>query len=88
MAKTPRKGSTKATGRDYSYDTEYQASPEQKKNRAARNAARAKLKKEGKVKKGQDVDHQNSDPRDNSPGNLRVMSASKNRGRTKNGKKV
>jgi hypothetical protein len=35
------------------------ASPEQKKNRAARNAARAKLMKEGKVSKGdgKDVAH-------------------------------
>lgn len=37
----------------------YHASPEQKKNRAARNAARAKLMKKGKVKKGdgKDVAH-------------------------------
>jgi hypothetical protein len=33
------------------YD-EYHAKPEQKKNRAARNAARAKLMKEGKVTEG------------------------------------
>lgn len=38
---------------------EYHSKPEQKKNRAARNAARAKLMKEGKVKKGdgKDVAH-------------------------------
>ncbi len=37
----------------------YQGRPEQIKNRAARNAARAKLMKEGKVKKGdgKDVAH-------------------------------
>jgi hypothetical protein len=37
----------------------YQGTPEQKKNRAARNAARAKLMKAGKVKKGdgKDVAH-------------------------------
>jgi len=46
--------------RDYraEYD-KYHARPEQKKNRAARNAARAKMAKAGKVKKGdgKDVAH-------------------------------
>ena len=43
--------------RDYrsEYDR-YHASPEQKKNRAARNAARAKLMKAGKVRKGDGMD--------------------------------
>jgi len=45
-----------------------------KKDRASRNAARAKLEKEGRVKKGdgKDVDHKNRNPRDNSDDNLRV----------------
>ena len=40
------------------YDT-YQGKPEQIKNRAKRNAARAELEKQGKVTKGdgKDVDH-------------------------------
>ena len=46
--------------RDYrkEYDT-YHALPEQKKNRAKRNAARNKLEKEGVVQKGdgKEVDH-------------------------------
>lgn len=46
--------------RDYrkEYD-EYHASPEQKKRRAQRNAARAKAMKAGKVRRGDDkeVDH-------------------------------
>lgn len=46
--------------RDYrtEYD-KYQGTPTQKKNRATRNAARAKMAKAGKVKKGdgKDVDH-------------------------------
>jgi hypothetical protein len=46
--------------RDYKaeYD-KYQSQPEQKKNRAARNAARAKMMKAGKVSKGdgKDVAH-------------------------------
>jgi hypothetical protein len=46
--------------RDYRDEyLKYQGTPEQKKNRAARNAARAKLMKTGKVKKGdgKDVAH-------------------------------
>jgi hypothetical protein len=62
------------------YD-EYHASPEQKKRRAARNAARAKAMKAGKVKKGdgREIDHKNFNPRDNSPSNLRVVSKKTNR---------
>ena len=73
----------KSTGRDYEYDKEYQSSPEQKKNRASRNAARRKLMKEGKVAKGdgKDVDHSNGNPKDNRKSNLKVMSKSKNRGK-------
>ena len=73
------------------YDN-YHSSPKQKKNRAARNAARAKLLKSGKVKKGDgnDVTHRNGNPRDNSAKNLGVLSASKNRSykRTKNARKA
>lgn len=59
----------------------YHASPEQKKKRASRNAARAEMEKAGKVRKGdgKDVDHKNTNPRDNSKGNLRVTSKSANR---------
>lgn len=38
--------------RDYKQEAAYHAKPEQKKRRAARNAARRKAMKEGKVKKG------------------------------------
>ena len=68
--------------RDYrsEYDN-YHARPEQKKNRASRNAARAKLTKAGKVRKGDgmDVAHRNGNPRDNNPRNLSVQAKSKNR---------
>jgi hypothetical protein len=60
----------------------YQATPEQKKNRAARNAARAKLMKEGKVKKGdgKDVAHLKAfDKGGNNKDGVRVESASANR---------
>ena len=73
------------------YDKEYNARPEQKKNRASRNAARAEAMKSGKVRKGdgKDVDHKNTNPRDNRKSNTRVVSASKNRahGMTGYGKK-
>ena len=48
---------------------------------AKRKAARRKLEKEGKVRKGdgKDVDHKNGNPKDNSRSNLRVKSKSDNR---------
>lgn len=59
----------------------YQGKPDQKKKRAKRNAARAKLAKEGKVRKGdgKDVDHKNTNANDNKRSNLRVKSKSANR---------
>lgn len=61
---------------------EYHSKPEQKKRRAKRNAARAKMEKAGKVRKGdgKDVDHKNRNPNNNSTSNLRVTSQKKNRG--------
>lgn len=59
----------------------YNSKPSSKKDRASRNAARADAMKSGKVRKGdgKDVDHKNSNPRDNRKGNTQVISASKNR---------
>ena len=68
--------------RKYENATKYQASPEQKKNRAARNAARAKLMKEGKVNKGdgKDVSHKVAfDKGGSNKQGVRVESASTNR---------
>lgn len=61
---------------------EYQGKPEQIKNRAQRNAARAELAKKGKVQKGdgKDVDHIKPISKGGkNAGNLRVKSASSNR---------
>jgi hypothetical protein len=62
----------------------YQATAEQRKNRAARNSARAKLEKEGKVKKGDGMDVGHKRPLitggSNGRSNLRVESQKKNRG--------
>ena len=78
--------------RDYKSEyANYHSRPEQKKNRAARNAARASLEKQGRVAKGdgKDVDHKQPLSRggSNKPSNLRVKSASSNRSykRTKTG---
>jgi hypothetical protein len=56
------------------YDN-YHASPEQKKKRASRNAAR----NGSNAKPGQDVHHKNGNPLDNRKGNLAVVSPSSNR---------
>jgi hypothetical protein len=79
--------------RDYrkEYDN-YQGKPEQVKNRAARNGARRKMEKEGKVKKGdgKDVDHKTPMAKGGGNGrsNLTVKPKSKNRSfaRTKTAK--
>jgi len=54
-----------------------------KKDRAARNKARAEAMKAGRVRKGdgKEIDHKNFRPRDNSPSNLRVVSRAVNRKR-------
>lgn len=64
----------------------YNSKPSSKKDRASRNAARAQAMKDGKVRKhdGRDIDHKNSNPRDNRKGNTQVMSASKNRAMNQN----
>lgn len=79
--------SSKNYVRDYKqeYKTQH-ASPEAKKKRASRNAARAEMAKAGKVRKGdgKDVDHKNGNANDNSKGNLRVKNASSNRSYPRN----
>ena len=72
--------------RDYKKEyKDYHSKPEQKRRRAARNAARRKMEKDGRVRKGdgKDVDHKDRNPKNNSKSNLRVQSKSKNRGRNK-----
>ena len=70
----------------------YHSSSEQKKRRASRNSARAKLLKANKVKKGdgKDVTHRNGNPKDNKRKNLGISTKNKNRSfaRTKKAKKV
>tara|TARA_Y100000310_G_scaffold327112_1_gene392982 strand:- start:367 stop:936 length:570 start_codon:yes stop_codon:yes gene_type:complete len=73
--------------RDYKKEYEkYHSKPEQRANRSKRVLARRKLEKEGRVSKGDgnDVDHKDGNPQNNSSCNLRVMPANKNRGRDNN----
>ena len=68
--------------RDYGKEyREYHAKPAQKKRRASRNRARTLLERGGRVAPGdgKDVHHKDNNPRNNSRGNLAVMSRSKNR---------
>ena len=64
---------------------DYHSGASQKKDRASRNAARKKMERAGRVKKGdgKDVDHRDRNPRNNSSKNLRVSSKRANRGRNK-----
>jgi len=57
----------------------YHSRPEQKKNRASRNAARATLKKAGVNVAGKDVAHRNGNAKDNRRSNLTTQKASQNR---------
>lgn len=73
------------------YDKAYNARPEQKKNRAERNAARREMEKSGAVHKGdgKDVDHKKmlDNGGSNARSNLRVVDQKTNRGwRKSNGK--
>jgi len=70
--------------RDYKKEyREYHSSPEQKRKRAMRNAARRRAERAGRVKKGdgKDVDHRRPlrSGGSNSPKNTRVRSRSANR---------
>jgi hypothetical protein len=70
----------------------YQASEEQKKNRAARNAARREMMEAGKVRKGDGKDVGHVTPLDrggtNAKSNLSVQSVPKNRGWKRGGRKA
>ena len=78
----PKKGEfKKGATADSIRQREYNSKPSSKKDRASRNSARSEAMKEGRVRKGdgKDIDHKDSNPRNNKKGNTQVMSASKNR---------
>jgi 5-methylcytosine-specific restriction endonuclease McrA len=77
--------------RDYKKEyAEYHSKPEQKKNRALRNAARRELMREGVVRKGDGMDVDHREPLDsggsNARSNLRAVPKSKNRGYARDSK--
>lgn len=83
----PQKGAySKTATADSIRQRKYNSKPSSKKDRASRNAARREAMKDGKVRKGdgKDIDHKNSNPRDNSKGNTQVMDRSKNRAYNQN----
>ena len=68
--------------RDYKKEyANYQGTPAQKKRRAQRNKIRRQMLKDGRVKKGDqmDVRHKDGNPANNSPRNVVVQHRSKNR---------
>lgn len=78
----PQKGQfSKSASADSIRQRKYNSKPSSKKDRASRNAARSDAMKAGKVRKGdgKDIDHRDSNPRNNKKGNTQVLSASKNR---------
>lgn len=78
----PKKGQfSKTATADSIRQRKYNSKPSSKKDRASRNAARSEAMKDGKVRKGdgKDIDHRDSNPRNNSKGNTQVMDRSKNR---------
>ena len=70
------------------YDN-YQGTAEQKKRRASRNAARAKMADGGKVKKGdgKDVHHTTGNPMNNKKLSVKSASANRSFARTKTARK-
>lgn len=66
----------------------YNSKPAQKKRRAERNAARRKMTKAGKARKGdgKDVAHLNNNPDNNNMSNLQMQSKAKNRSFPRNSK--
>jgi hypothetical protein len=66
----------------------YNSKPEQKKRRAQRNAARAKLIKAGIARKGdgRDVAHKDNNTANNSMANLMLQAPSRNRSFKRNRK--
>lgn len=67
--------------RDYKKEAKAASRPDRVKDRVSRNKARREMERQGKVHKGdgKEVDHKNLNPRDNSKGNLQVISRKKNR---------
>lgn len=87
---TDGNGKRKRTKAGIAHDyKQFQSSTKAKKERAARNTARRRALKAGKVHKGDnlDIDHIKGVSAGNGSSNLRVMSAHANRGRRQKSRK-
>lgn len=83
-------GKRKRTAEGVKHEYEkFQSSAKARAERSARTTARRKAISEGRVHKGDglEVDHKNSNPRDNSAGNLRVVSRKTNRSKKENSRR-
>lgn len=80
----------RGTLRDYEREYKrFQSSKKAKRDRAARNTARRRAEREGRVHKsdGKEIDHKDSVATHNSPSNLRVVSRTFNRSRRENSRR-
>lgn len=77
-----------AAGVKHEYE-KFQSSAKAKAERASRNSARRSALKSGRVHKGdgKDIDHKDSNPRNNASSNLRVVSRKTNRGKKENSRR-
>ena len=84
------KRDARGTLRDYAREyRRFQSSKKAKRDRASRNTARRRAEREGRVSKGdgKEIDHVDSNPRRNSPSNLRVVSRKTNRSKKENSRR-
>jgi len=77
-----------AAGVEHEYK-KFQSSAKSRAERSARTVARKQANASGRTHKGdgREIDHINSNPKDNRPSNLRVVSRKTNRGKTENSRK-
>lgn len=77
-----------AAGIKHEYQ-KFQSSAKARAERSARTVARKQANASGRTHKGdgKEIDHVNSNPRDNRSSNLRVVSRKTNRGKTENSRK-
>lgn len=84
------KRDARGTLRDYEREySRFQSSKKAKRDRASRNKARRQAEREGRVRKGdgKEVDHVDSNPRNNAKSNLSVVSRRTNRAKKENSRR-
>ena len=84
------KRDARGTVRDYEREySRFQSSKQAKRDRASRNRARRQAEREGRVHKGdgKEIDHIDSNPRNNSNSNLRLVSRRTNRAKKENSRR-